>query len=109
MDKQIQKVTPNYKRIYTDLIEMKYPEKKPLIIKFLNKKEILAIDVITINRILFKDAQDSISHFNSYSKTDILYFLDYKKKFSLNNSQMSRKFGMSRNTLNKWEKLFIVR
>lgn len=43
----------------------------------------------------------------SYSKSDIIKILNHQKKNQLNNSQLARHFGLSRNTVTKWKRLFL--
>ena len=93
--------SPNYKQIYIDILDKKFPHKKEACNKILSKTRVSTIDVIVLNKIIFGTAKETNS-FNqkhrSYSKTDILHILDYQKKNQLNNSQLANHFGLSRNT-----------
>jgi len=102
---------PNYKRIYTDMVLKKFPEKKQLVHSFLSKKEITELDILEINAKLFGSRNKKITEINSrhksYSKKVILKILEYQKKYRLNNTQTAHHFSLSRNTVAKWKKLFM--
>lgn len=111
MDKQIQKkiLKPDYKRIYNDLIDRKYPEKKIEFKSMLEKKTLSTLDIIKLNQRIFGEKEDFILNqkHRSYDKTAILEILDYQKINKLNNKQLALKFNMSRNTIGKWKKIFL--
>lgn len=111
MDRQIQKkiLRPDYNRIYNDLIDNKYPEKKMEFKSMLEKKILSTLDIIKLNQRIFGKEEYSILNqkHRSYDKKAILEILDYQKKNNLNNKQLALKFNMSRNTIGKWKKLFI--
>lgn len=46
----MEKSTPDYKKIYTDIIDLKYPHKKELCKTWLNKK---SLSVLELNRFVF--------------------------------------------------------
>lgn len=54
LHKHGKKTTPNYKKIYTDLIEKKYPDKKKECEFILKKESLEFMDVIQLNVMLFK-------------------------------------------------------
>jgi len=103
---------PNYKRIYTDIISKKYPEKEKKCKYILQKKEISTLDIIKINEIIFgnTDKEESINNqkHRSYDESAVLEILNYQKKNKLNNSQLANHFKLSRNTIAKWRKNFPV-
>ncbi|MEJ5049259.1 helix-turn-helix domain-containing protein [Chryseobacterium culicis] len=102
--------TPDYKKIYSDLVDLKYPEKKHECAKILSKKNLSAFDVIEINRIIFSYDQNikaNQSH-RSYNKETIYKILEYQKKNYLNNTQLALHFKLSRNTVAKWKTLFSI-
>ncbi|PWN66561.1 transposase [Chryseobacterium oncorhynchi] len=111
MDRQIQKkiLKPDYKRIYNDLIDRKYPEKKIEFKSMLEKKTLSTLDIIKLNQRIFGEKEDFILNqkHRSYDKTAILEILDYQKINKLNNKQLALKFNMSRNTIGKWKKIFL--
>ncbi len=105
----MENTVPNYRIIFKDILQKKYPNKLEEGLKILAKEQITAIDVIQINNFIFnktylKDSQK----YRSYTKRDILQILDYQKKNKLNNTQLSKKFNLSRNTIAKWKTLFLV-
>ena len=106
-------LTPDYKRIYTDIIAIKFPDKKAECEVLLNKPNLSVLDVIELNSKVFGIAPDrSTELFNqkhrSYRRADILKILDYQKKHLLNNSQLAKHFKLSRNTVAKWKKMFLL-
>lgn len=101
---------PDYKRIYTDLINEKHPEKKDLLKTILSKKNFTIFDVIKCNNAI-TDKQDESTHifnqkFHSFDRQSILEILDYQKKHQCNNTQLAKHFKISRNTVTKWKKDF---
>ncbi|KFE99034.1 helix-turn-helix domain-containing protein [Chryseobacterium luteum] len=103
--------TPDYRRIYTDLINEKYPEKKEEFKAILSKKNFSILDVITCSNILTGREDKSTFTFNQkhrfFDQQSILEILDYQKKYGYNNAQLARHFKLSRNTIAKWKKRFI--
>ena len=103
---------PNYVNIYSDIIKKKFPHKEKDCRKLLNKKHLSAQDILILNRIIFgiTDKQSNAMNpkLRSYKKSDILQILDYQKKHNLNNIQLANHFHMSRNTISKWKKVFLV-
>lgn len=109
MDKKISEMNiyPNYNRIYKDLIELKYPEKKVICEVYLQKKVLSALDVIKLNYLLFSDESDSFNQkLRSYDEKAILEILLFQKINELNNTQVASYFKLSRNTITKWKKVF---
>lgn len=109
MDKQIWQIKPNYKKIYGDMINIKYPHKMESCKKLLDQDELSVLNIITLNRIIFNNQSEEEVKFNqkfrSYSRTDILNILNYQKENNLNNKQLAEHFRLSRNTVTKWKKL----
>ncbi len=102
---------PLYRQLYADMIRDKYPEKAALCAKFLQKKEWIALDVIQINEILFGSKKDRSDveidqKHRAYDAESILKILRYQRDNMLSNSEISAKYGLSRNTLSKWKKAF---
>ena len=101
---------PNYKKIFNDLLVLKFPDKKEQCLIFLNKKELSRLDIIKLNKIIFgENISENLNGRNhrSYDKSTIFKILDYQKKQKLNNIQTAKYFGLSRNTLAKWKKIFL--
>lgn len=101
--------TPDYVRIYSDIVDLKYPDRRSEFNSTLSKEKLSFLEVIALNNKLFgrKEIVDLNQKFKTYNKKAILDILDYQKKESLNNSQTARHFKMSRNTLTKWRKIYI--
>ncbi|WP_345203138.1 helix-turn-helix domain-containing protein [Chryseobacterium ginsengisoli] len=109
---QLVEASPDYKRIYSDMIDLKYPEKKQICNHLLLKNTLSTLDIIEISRILFDESSTENSEFNqrhrSYNKSTIFQILEYQKKHNLNNSQLAKHFKLSRNTINKWKTQFLI-
>jgi len=108
MDRKIQ-LGPDYKRIYTDIINKKNPEKSEECRNLLVKKELSVMDILELNKKIFgeedKTKKTNNHRFRSYQKSDILQILDYQRKNNLNNIQLANHFKTSRNTIAKWRKI----
>lgn len=102
--------TPDYRKIYLDMIRIKYPEKKELCRSILEKKNIDPLDIIRLNDIIAgKSDKEKIrdnQKLKSYDRNTILQILDYQKKHHLNNTELALHFKLSRNTVAKWKKIF---
>lgn len=98
---------PDFKQIYTDILIRKYPHKYDLCEYLLSKNELLALDILKLNTIIFGTSEKSSSQYRSYKRTDILKILDYQKTHQLNNTQLALHFKLSRNTVSKWRKIFL--
>ena len=110
MAKQISMI-PNYKSIYLDIITKKFPSKKDTYKKILSKNTLTDYDVIVLNNELFSTAENQTENqkLKSYTKETILKILDYQKDKKLNVTELSRHFSISRNTITKWRKTYIVK
>ncbi|RKT01690.1 helix-turn-helix domain-containing protein [Chryseobacterium defluvii] len=101
---------PNYHKIYNDLIEKKYPEKKQGCLAILSKQQLSAMDIIELNRIIFNPENREGMKINqkhrSYDKLTIIQMLDYQKENGLNNTELAKHFSLSRNSVAKWKKYF---
>lgn len=99
---------PNYIKIYTDLINSKFPEKLSLIDLFKGKEELPFLDVIIINNLLFgqiESENQSNPRHKAYDVETIKYILKYQKEKELSNTATSKFFELSRNSISKWKKL----
>lgn len=105
--------TPNYIKIYSDIIKIKFPEKEQECNNILYKKNNLSLlDVIKLNSIIFgspKNLTKDNQRHKSYKKEDILQILMYQKRNKLNNKQVATHFKLSRNTIAKWRKIFHIK
>lgn len=104
---------PNYRKIYLDVVEMKYPEKFSEYRDFTDsKKELNTLDVLILNDIVFgkadKETQKLSQRVRSYDKSSIIKILEYQKKYRLNNIQLSRHFHLSRNTVTTWKRRYLL-
>ncbi|MGC4128924.1 MAG: helix-turn-helix domain-containing protein [Bergeyella sp.] len=103
---------PDYKTIYRDILQKKYPEKKQECLPLIREKKNLSVlDIIELNIKIFGTSPETFEEnqkHRSYSKSDILKILDYQKKHNLNNIELARHFKLSRNTVAKWKKMFLV-
>ncbi len=110
MSNQTQNITssPDYKRIYIDIITRKYPEKMQLCKTILSKKKLSFLDIIRLNNLLFEKDCRKRTLFNqqhrSYDPLAISQILEYQVNNQLNNSQLAAHFKLSRNTVAKWRK-----
>lgn len=103
---------PNYQKIYTDIVNMKYPEKMEDCERLLRKDQLNVQDIMEINKKIFGITDVKTETFNqrhkNYSKSDVVRILDYQKKNRLNNSQVALHFKLSRNTIAKWKRVFLT-
>ncbi|MBB6371146.1 helix-turn-helix domain-containing protein [Chryseobacterium shigense] len=101
---------PNYRQIYTDIINIKFPDKKDRYKDWLGKKELTFIDILQLENKIFglhnENSVKASQKHRSYTESDILEILDYQKKNKLNNSQLANYFKLSRNSVGKWKKMF---
>lgn len=100
---------PDYKKIYEDIIRKKCPEKYNQCAPLLNKNEISAMDVLSLNEMVFGKTDESQiinRKHKSYDYESIIKILDYQKKNELTNIEISRQFDLSRNTISKWKREF---
>ncbi|MFZ4928305.1 helix-turn-helix domain-containing protein [Chryseobacterium sp. Mn2064] len=106
------KKSPNYQRIYTDIIQQKFPHKLNECRTLLEKQRLYAIDVIQLNKIIFNTKERDVEEFDqkhrSYDKESIIKILDFQFKNKLNNNQIANLYKLSRNTVAKWKKLYDV-
>lgn len=109
MDNKAQKMTPNYKKIYYDIIVKKYLDKISLLDSFLKKEKLTELDVIEINQKLFgsnnKENRNLNGKYQSYNLQSISKILEFQRKNNLNNSQLAKHFKISRNSVAKWKKI----
>lgn len=102
---------PDYNKIYTDLIEKKFPEKKKEFAHLLSKEIKNSLQLIKINDLIFKDQNEEIKILNqklrSYDEESIKQILKYQTLNKLNNQQTAIQFKLSRNTVAKWKKIYL--
>jgi hypothetical protein len=108
----MEKLIPDYKRIYNDIIIKNFPDKRNCCMRLLKKESLSVEDIIELNEKIFghpdKETFAANQRHRSYRKTDILKILHYQKKNQLNNSQLATHFKLSRNSVTKWKKNFVI-
>ena len=102
---------PYYHKIYADMIASKYPDKIKLCEHYLKKEDWTALDVITVNDILFgsskKKADVAIDQkHRAYDEESIKEILKHQRDYKLNNIQVANLYKVSRNSITKWKLLF---
>lgn len=101
---------PDYKRIYQDLIKIKFPDKESKCISILRKNKLSELDIINLERIIFgkltHDESLKNKRHRSYDKAVIFKILKHQKIHSLTNTQLAVHYGLSRNTVAAWKKRF---
>lgn len=99
---------PDYKRIFSDMIDLKYPDKKEVCISLLKKETLSTLDVLKLNELIFGQETKEAVKFNQshkvYDKSTIDYILKYQKENKLNDSHIAIRFKLSRCTVAKWKK-----
>ncbi|WBV54114.1 helix-turn-helix domain-containing protein [Chryseobacterium gambrini] len=100
---------PAFKKIYQDMIEMKYPKQKnEKCMSILQKKRLSVLDIIELNKLIIGYNNKEVNSFNqkhrSYDVDTILEILRYQRENNLNNTQLANYFKLSRNTVSKWKK-----
>lgn len=99
----------DYKKLYTEMIFEKYPQKASACGTILKKKEFTVMDVIRLNKIISSGKAQNINQkYKSYDRNAIFEILEYQKKHRLNNVATARHFNISRNTLGNWKKQFLI-
>lgn len=102
---------PYYHKLYADLIREKYPNKEQACCDYLKKEHWTALDVIQVNEVLFgskKNRQDRKidQQHRAYDSESIKQILLHQQKNRLSNIEVANKYGVSRNTISKWKRLF---
>jgi hypothetical protein len=111
MDRKISTIRtelPNYIKIYADLIMMKHPNKMKDCQYFLSKKNLTSIDVIKLNEIIFGKAPAN-QKYRSYDLSTITSILEHQKRNGINNTELSRHYNVSRNTIKKWKETYNIK
>lgn len=115
MDRKVQQPkfrinAPDYRKIYTDMIEMKYLDKREKCETVLTKPKLSVIDILELEKRIFGNnhIQDDKENgkFRAYDNESILQILNYQKKNKMTNTDISIFFKVSRNSIAKWKKLF---
>lgn len=96
---------PNYRQIFTDILKMKYPEKKKHCDDILKKQKLSVLDILELNTIIFGYKSES-QKFKSYDEKAIKEILNHQLKCKLSNTQLADMYKLSRNTITAWKKKF---
>lgn len=99
-------IRPNYKKLYMDMLDWKYPDKKEVCANVLKKRKLEALDVITLNTMIFGERKSHQKH-KSYDQNSILEILAYQKNNPCSNKELSDLFKISRNTITKWKRIYV--
>lgn len=98
---------PDYRKIFEDILEVKFPHKKQVCNRILKKKELSYLDIIKLNNLIFENEKNSFGvnqQYRAYNSDTILEILDYQARNGLSNSELAVHFQLSKNTLTKWKK-----
>lgn len=80
----MEKLIPDYQRIYNDIIIKKFPDKITCCRQLLQKKNLSVVDILKLNEKIFgipdKENFAASQRHRSYRKADIYEILDYQKK-----------------------------
>ena len=93
----------NYKKIFQDILDLKFPEKKELHTIVLEREINDSYDVLSLNKLIFGDKNRENKH-KSYDPSTITKVLKYQEENNLSNIETARKFNLSRNTVSAWKK-----
>lgn len=102
---------PDYIRIYSDILNKKYPHKKEECQPLLNKENLSVLEIIQINRKIFGNTIESAFNqkHKSYDENTILKILQYQKDYHCSNTELAQHFNLSRNTVTRWKKIFAIK
>ena len=93
----------NYKKIFQDILDLKFPEKQELYTIVLEREINDSYDVLSLNRLIFGDENKENKN-KSYDPSTISKVLKYQEENNLSNIETARKFNLSRNTVSAWKK-----
>lgn len=100
---------PNFGKIFQEMAAKKSISESDLK-KIYSKKNWSSLDVIETNEKIFAKHNKENLKFNqqhkAYDESSIKKLLKYQKENKLNNSEMTRMFKLSRNTLIIWQRYF---
>lgn len=96
--------TPNYQKIYEDLIKFKGLEGNITVPKLER-----SIDIIKFNKLIAKQQGNEVvtQQAKSYDEDSILELLHYQIKYGMSNTQLALEFKLSRNTVARWKKIYL--
>lgn len=105
---RIKKTNPDFKLIYSDILNKLHPEKTQDCQELLSKKELSVMDILELNQKIFGKSEKLNQKYRSYDKSYILHILEFQKENKLNNTQLAGHFNLSRNSIAKWKKFFLI-
>ena len=97
----------NYNKLYDHLLTSNYPNITCQEIQQLTTKLNNSLEVIKLNEKLHKEEINKENQrLKSYDLESIQQILKYQKENDLNNTEVAKKFRISKNTITKWKKLY---
>lgn len=93
----------NYKQIFQDILDLKFPEKKELRTIVLEREITDFYDVLSLNKLIFGDENKENKH-KSYDPSTISKVLQFQEENNLSNIETARKFNLNRNTVSARKK-----
>lgn len=93
----------HYKKIFHDILDMKFPEKAELHRIVLERDINDFYDVLSLNKLIFGEENKDNKH-KSYDPSTIKKVLNYQQENNLTNIETARRFNLSRNTVTAWKK-----
>lgn len=97
--------TPNYQKIYQDLLKFKGIDGAISVPKLNKSIEIIKFNNLIAQKQILKDSHIT-QQSKSYDEDSILEMLRYQKKCNINNTQLALEFKLSRNTVARWRKVY---
>lgn len=103
---------PNYHQIYIDIINQRCPDQWQEYACYFVHSNLTHFEILHLNKLIFHplaggDTREN-KRFKSYDRETILKILRYQKDEHISNSELAHVFGISRNTVAKWKKHYIV-
>ena len=99
---------PDYQKIYKEITERFHKNKTDKVKTYLQKEEWTSFDVIAVNKLLYDMKENNElkvdKRCKAYDEQTIISVLNHQKEFRLNNSELSRLFKISRNSVISWRK-----
>lgn len=98
---------PDYQKIFQDMLNYHFVEHDQALSDILKKGALTSIDVMQLNnRLFYKRKEQSSSAHKAYDKSSIKKILQYQRIHQLNNTELAKHFGISRNTIAKWKHIY---
>lgn len=97
---------PDYQKIFQDMFKYNFVEHNQALSERLEKGPLTSIEVMQLNNRLFYKNKKQSSIYKAYDKSSIKKILQYQKIHQLNNTELAKHFGISRNTIAKWKNIY---